>query len=457
MRRRSFTTFLLISAALAAVTGAAWLSRNPEAPIVTQAREWPLIGPLVASFQDAYLGAPDAEDSRFSEAETPTVGPGVDPGTTEVVQVQIVDADRVGAKPYVWADEGTLVHSEPEAESEVVETLTAMMNLAVLEQKGDWYRVRRIGTDTGYEPTWIHLPDYEEPERSRLLQTEPALPMEAVEASADLVGAARKLMAASAREEACGPYRLVTDVPDADLLVACSALASSLDAVYAERYGIEPIGLPAETILFFRDADAFRLFVEEHSDVRTGYAGHANAARGYLALYSGNLEHEQVLSTLVHELTHLVNRRALGPALPRWLAEGLADGLGDAVGDSGLAESVGGLSEARRLKAGYADGSVLSVARLVDLDGPGFDADPVSYDYEQSAFLVRYLLTDHELAPRFRVFLEGLALGEPYSRQTLKEVLGVDWADLDRRLELWVRTQQIDRLPIKATVEVPRD
>jgi hypothetical protein len=239
----------------------------------------------------------------------------------------------------------------------------------------------------------------------------------------------------------CGPYDLVTDAEPGPLASLCELVVAPLEAAYRTAFGIEPIGEADGIILLFAERDAFRRFAREVSGVRTGYAGHARAARGYVALPQGT--DELTARTLVHELTHLIDRRALGPALPRWLAEGLADYLGDAAGPAGL-ETVPGVlgaeGEIRRLQGAYAAGLAPSLYRLVGLGADEFDGASPSYDYEQSAFFVRYLLSDHELAPRFRRWLKTLAAGAVYEPESLRLALSVEWNALDTAFEYWVRT-----------------
>ncbi|MGB5173906.1 MAG: hypothetical protein WBQ30_04090, partial [Thermoanaerobaculia bacterium] len=86
----------------------------------------------------------------------------------------------------------------------------------------------------------------------------------------------------------------------------------------------------------------------------------------------------------------------------------------------------------------YETEQVPSVARLVTLGSKAFDGGAVSYDYEQSALLVRYLLLDPELASRFRGFLADLAGGAPYSPELLQQRQTVEWAELDHRLQSWL-------------------
>ena len=259
----------------------------------------------------------------------------------------------------------------------------------------------------------------------------------------ELVAAARNLMTDDGRERACGPYRLYTDVRDEALLTTCERLTSSLDATYAVRYGVTPLGQPAEAIFLFSTLDQYQGFVEQQTRMPIGYAAHADAGRGYLALYTGERSRQDFVETLIHELTHLINRRALGGNLPPWLSEGLADGIGDTTTADGLQQidgANGAEAQATRLEMGYEAGQVPSLSRLLEKNSGEFDSGTISYDYEQSAFLVRLLLTDPDLGPRFRSFLRALAAGSVYTPELFYEHLGLDASELDRRLEAWLRS-----------------
>ncbi len=257
---------------------------------------------------------------------------------------------------------------------------------------------------------------------------------------AGLLAAARRLLEGGGRQEACGPYPLYTDVADARLIAACGRLAEPLDEVYAARYGIRPRGTPAAAIVLFGNAESYRAFARKGS-VPLGYAGYALAARGLAVFHAGDLV-DSLVTTLVHELTHLVNRRALGINLPPWLAEGLADGIGDTATPDGFEplDGIAGLEAlAQRLRQAQTSGQAGSLERLVALPRGGFDRDVVSHDYEQSALLVRFLLSERELASGFRRFLSDFAGGQIYDPERLAADLGADWADLDRRFEQWLQ------------------
>lgn len=258
---------------------------------------------------------------------------------------------------------------------------------------------------------------------------------------------ARQALSGGGRQARCGPYDLYTDVPGDRLIAACGRLAEGLEDEYTRRFGVEPTGAPAEAIFLFRDRKGLRRFTgsiaERSGRPRlTGYAGHASAARGYVALHADSRDPDPTLRTLVHELTHLLNRRALGPELPRWLAEGMADAIGDRATEDGLlplAGVRGSEGEAKRLRLALDAGQIGSVERLLALAPGEFDRGVVSYDYEQSAMLVRFLLDQPDLTPRLRTALSDLAAGEGYEAGRFLGQLGLTAAQLDRRFEAWVR------------------
>ncbi len=267
---------------------------------------------------------------------------------------------------------------------------------------------------------------------------------------AALLGSARALLAGGGRRANCGPYQLYTDVADPRLIAACGRLASRLDDIYSARYGIQPRGEPAAAIVLFARVESYRAFAREGA-VPMGYAGYALAARGLAIFYAGEQRAgggtkplESFVTTLVHELSHLVNRRALGVNLPPWLAEGLADGIGDTATSEGfrpLEGTIGVEALALRLRQAQASARAGNLERLVSLKRGEFDRDVVSFDYEQSALLVRFLLSERELRSGFRGFLKGIAGGEAYDSERLADALDTDWAELDRRFEQWLFEQ----------------
>lgn len=275
----------------------------------------------------------------------------------------------------------------------------------------------------------------------------PGLP--APPADPALVESARSFLAPPVVPESCGPYRVLTDLDGprrAATLAACRALAATLDEEYRRRIGLPLAGPAAGTIVRFADRRRYREYQAAGAAgsgpaLPTGYAGFSLPWAGLVVLPVADLHGEEIASTLGHELAHLAHRRAFGRDLPPWLAEGLADALGDGATPNGFAplddrSVVAGIE--KRLRGGYELDRVGSLERLVALDGDGFDRGTVSYDYEQSALLVRFLLLDRELATRFRGWLAALADRGPRDSPTLPTALEIPWSELEARFAAWL-------------------
>jgi hypothetical protein len=247
-----------------------------------------------------------------------------------------------------------------------------------------------------------------------------------------------------ARAASCGPYSLVTDVQDEDLIRSCQTLARSLDEVYQERYGLLTVlaGPPKGAVVIFADRSDFRRFASQSGRVRVGYAGYSSGSQSTVVLTAEHVQRDELLRTLAHELSHLVTRRVLGSGLPPWLSEALADGVGDSATAEGwlpLRGLRGVEGPARRLDLAYGEKMVPSLQQLLVQDRGDFDGATVSFDYEQSALFVRYLLQNEVLAVRFRGYLQRLARSETYDAEALRQALGRSWEELDRGLEDWLR------------------
>ena len=340
---------------------------------------------------------------------------------------------------HVRVSAGTPAYRKSSADGPPFVTLGELAALPVLEKRDGWYRVRLPSEDG-----WVYLEDG--PSREFRVASHRPGPQPSATPDPARLADARSLMGGGTRDGSCGPYRLLTDVADSVLLDACARLGTQLDRVYAARFGVTPQGSPGEVILLFRDSAPLRAFAQQDGEVVLGYAAHARASRGYVAVAVGDRPRDRVMATLGHELTHLVNRRALGANLPRWLSEGLADGLGDTVTLTeieALRGTRGAEVEARRLRDGYDGGRAGSLARLVALEAGDFDRGATALDYEQSALFVRFLLLDdgpdRDLDDGFRSFLEHVAAGGDASPEVLRQHLGEGWDVLDGRLESWVR------------------
>ena len=385
----------------------------------------------------AGLGACDKPPPAISSQPSPVAS-----------EVEPVQRKPVDGTLHARIASGSILRAAPNSSAQAVRVLANDAILKVLAENDGWFRVAHpeADADADAEALWIAEGD----RARRLVLSTPWLPKRpAVTVDPETHAAARQLMT-DPREHRCGPYPLLTDVRRESVLEACDRLARGLDRAYELQFGVRPLvtaaNSDAETIFLFAKGDAFRRFVSQHGDSRLGYAGHAVASRGYLVLWLGDRDDDTLLTTLVHELSHLINWRALGGPLPRWLSEGLAESLGDRIegnrlrplGDTPSGPS-GVLGKRRRLLDGYQPGQPApSIERLAGLSAGNFDSQTESRDYEHSALMVRFLLVDPQLSSRFHSFLEELSNGRRYRPERLREHLGVDWQDIDRRFHDWL-------------------
>jgi hypothetical protein len=291
--------------------------------------------------------------------------------------------------------------------------------------------------------------------------TTPVRPLPALAADPSRLARVRELLGTRLLAGDLGPYRLLGDVePPA----RWAELAAALDAAYAERTGVDPLGVPAETVAVFAERADYRE-LQRGEDQLAGLDPDGHAGFGLAAL---TLEAEPggvAEATLVHELVHFVNRRALGPSLPPWLEEGLAEDLAWTRFDAGRGGfrwgelrpglhrqgsrlvMVGAVAGIDRLAAAHARGELPWIAELIALDWRDFVAAGAELRYAHARLLVGFLLDDPRLGGGFRGFLAGLAAGGDADRPALEAALGHRLAELELgfRSELQARkAREID-------------
>lgn len=352
----------------------------------------------------------------------------------------------------VWLEADTRLHREPAARSPVLTRLDVAVEVPVLERRGGWARVR-----SGAYKGWV-LVDRE------LADAEPALkgtqswaPPTSVAVAARLEHA-RSFLGDGERQLDLGPFRLYTDLPDGPRLDRLDGLAAQLATRFEERFGVTAApGEDASVVLYANEA-TYRAYAgadRQIADLET--AGHAVGPLAVLAL--AKRHPSEARQILVHELTHVLTHRALGPDLPAWLMEGLAEDLAySRVSKSGvlLPGTLDGWSATRTQPMLGARGEMrLAVERSRGGPKPTLEFfldrwdDPARPDlasflelpwydlmeperrrihYPMSAFFVRYLLRHH--GEGFRAYLRGLSRGEPADVETLLMRLGVE--DLER-------------------------
>ena len=437
---------VLVLVALAAL---AWLTRHPEADMLARATEWRYVGPLASKFREAYL-PPPAPAEQESEPEIVYVDPrgrplegGVRGGA---------NPDRtLGARPVVWVNEGTPIYSEPAASAAETARTSGIANLRILERRGDWFQVLYQG-----EAGWVFVEGYQESDEPPLGNAPlPPGPLEAQLPDAGRLALVHELMPGVERGR-IGPYDAYARQLDSELRAFLEALAASIERVYVERYGVVPVGDAGGAIVLFDRREDFAVYQGSELPLH-GIQAAGVTGGGVVAIDLDGRRREETAATMIHEIAHLLNRRALGPALPPWLEEGLADDLAHSeVAVDGTLETrrLGGLSLQRpdgwewrgalasavALRRALDDGRLTPLERLVSLDwnefvGPGESQD----NYAQASFWIRHLLAEPSTVGDFRGFLAGVAGGGSAEGEELRRRLGADWTLLDERYRRWIR------------------
>jgi hypothetical protein len=448
MRRDPLPWLLVLLLVL--LVGVAWLTRYPDSPVLDRVVGWPVVGPAAERFRDIYRPAPTPPVEEDGPAEIVVVGH------------EMVDAapgvESTQPMKRVWVRAGTELRKAPDPESAVVETLVSIRTMMVMERRGEWSRLSRVGLKGSLTEGWVRQADLGEPSADELWQPEPVVPLAATPPPEEILAEARKVMGEGVREMRCGPFRLLTDV-EGPIVESCPRLAGQLEHLYAARTGLEPVGEPAEAILLFDSHGAFLVFRTRVSPQSRRQA-FASPARGYIALASGGRLAEQVRATLAHELVHLLNRRFLGPALPSWLDEGLAEELAMSriaedgslepatlghweIGPMGARLMGGGLVKLGGLRSSMRRGDLPTLETLTRLDRADFQAEEsFQTHYSLSAFWVRYLLSGDPPAGGygFRAFLAAVAGGQPLDETLLLTSLGTAWPELETGFRQWLDT-----------------
>jgi len=431
---------LALMVGLGAVGVEMWASLYPRSPRLEQATFWPYVGDWIGRVRERHLGPPAARTSRRSPP-SPSPPP---PATDDLTPSGPVDLPP-GVWPEVWLDEGDVLRERPSSAAPAVVTATAIANVGVLEARGEWRRVRFHGREG-----WVRDKARDAPPLGSAV--EPVRPMSGRSAEPRLLAAARDVLAAAGVADPpprrLGPYPLLTDVDEPALFLLLDRAARGIEGAYRTRYGVAPTGEPAETVVLFRRRASYDDYLRISGGPRSE-TGHV--AGGVVAFYREGRLIEDVRTTLVHELVHVLGRRAIGPALPPWLDEGMADDLGESrIGEGaqvvpgtlggttlragGFFEQHGGEASRELLRRHAASGDLMPLARLVALDDVEFHSvRPPALAYAHASFFVRMLL-DGELAPRFQGFLRSVADGGPATPEALAAALGRPWEALDAAL-----------------------
>lgn len=500
---REVTGWLIIVLLVGSVAGFAWLTRHPDAPWLERAEEWPGVGPLAQSFRRAYLGPPESERraSRDADAEPEVIvvggprpgepldlrdytgplgrqasagatasradaarerprgespaaaGPDLPSPTLDIPSLVAVD----GPVPRIrriferrWLLPGTVLRADPAAGAAEVERAHELASVPVLGRDGEWLRVQLRGREGWADPA---SPAYEArpPGRRALNDRHLARP------PTDLLREVKELLGLRRPNRSLGPYAVYTDVEDEAVLELLDGVAGRLGEAYGARYGL---GVPRRrsgpVIALFADQADYEVLVRS---VSTPHEHPNGFAVGGLAIFFvGDRPRQTLVTTFVHELTHTLNRQAIGSGLPLWIEEGMASDLGavwiedpdaPAPGLVDAAVDRGQWRPQRILMAGEVTPVIGSYELLTTLPRSGF-YDGTGVGHRHSLLFIRCLLDggDDELAEGFQRFLFEAAGGYRPTPERLLDRLGRDWTQIgdtcvDHRRALQAETRRL--------------
>jgi hypothetical protein len=268
-----------------------------------------------------------------------------------------------------------------------------------------------------------------------------------------------------------GPFEVHYDLEVADPVLDLAPVAAALETSYRDRYGVDPGAGSREAVVLFARESSYRAYVGDEVPDDEEIAGHAGG--GIAVVLVGDRDRDQVRALFVHELTHLLNRRAFGPRLPPWLEEGLADepALGRYRADGrplvgtywgetrvsgrsvqdrqggiqGIVRREGSVGALHDLAWRALRGGLVALPDLLAMEWePFLRPEGRTLRYAQSAFFVRYLIEGRRPQYRdgFRRFLRSVAEGGPSGPGALEEALGDPLATVEAGFRSWLRFQQ---------------
>lgn len=356
---------------------------------------------------------------------------------------------------------GTNVYRLPDRRSALVDVLDFDAQRPVLERAEGWVRIR-VQAEAG----WVAIadgragPDVETPPDLTILASrrQPLTPLpERLERARAIVGDEGRSI---------GPFTLYTDVTDPETIDRIVTLATETPGAYTQHYGLEPRASDRFAVVVFAKEASYRVF-ENHESELVGLEAGGHSGGSVAAVYIEKRREDELGSTLLHELTHLLNRSAFYAALPTWLEEGMAEDLSYShIGPAGQIDPTrlggadrGRLQFDRNGMLTYVTeswGAPTALARLIEAQRRGeltglrdlfalshremvwLEGRPLRY--AQSAFFVRYLLEGAEESGRqgFLAFLRQAAKGGGVEPEDLVAELDRDWQQLENDFHRWL-------------------
>jgi hypothetical protein len=398
--------------------GRLWISRVVPLPWLALALGgllWPAEPAPALSSPQALHGQPNPQEPGTGVVEEPILGsPSAIPR-------------QAGSEEFIVVEAGTRLLGSPHPGAPVLDVVQTQIELPLLERLGPWVRVR-YGSWRG----WILPLGNEELPVSTQTLPEPG--------EERRLNRARELLGNAARTGNLGPYSLYTDLDDDELLERLAGVATHLTQSYGERYDLEVRLDGSEAVVLFADERDYRDFEAGERSI-AGVHTQGFARQGLVVLFVGERDLIATLQALIHELVHVLNRRALGTQIPAWLEEGLAEDLGFSriqadgrivVGSLGgdnvpFSTSASRVGSPHAFEIGGPRGSLVALliewheptrptlAELVAMPWQEFvESEAGAIHYAESAFLVRYFLDGRRRSLRegFRRYLRSMAAGE---------------------------------------------
>jgi hypothetical protein len=385
-----------------------------------------------------------------------------DDSREEILGAPAVIGAVVEPENLLTLEAGIRVRRSPHAGAPAIAVVDVRTAVEIVARLEEWLQVR-YGSLKG----WVRVD-----RQGRAVQD--TVPFRTVPDRRALEGAIRRLHAPP-QPGRLGPFDLFTDTTDQKLLEFLALVVTRLPEAFRARYGLDPGEEAQEAIVIFsREAD-YRAYARELS-AAGGYAqGHTS--QGLAVVFVEAQTPAEVAAILVHELTHLLNRRVLKTAPHPWLEEGMGNDLaycaitkrsgrlqlGTLGGQSVIVELpiylAGGASRVDRqvylkgpmaalslLQRRHRSNELLPLAQLMNMGWNEFiDPENLRERYDQSAFLVRYLLgsDDSRLAPGLRAHLSALAVGARAGPVELLGHLRCDLADVERGFARWLDQKSV--------------
>ena len=381
-----------------------------------------------------------------------------------------LEGDALG-KNTVAVVAGTPLLLEPWDDAEAVGEAPGGL-LSVWDRRPGWLQVI-VGSTIG----WVRLDDLdtaatavaEAAGEAKPLEdsaargrSQPAAPIAPVHA--EFVERARRILGGRGSEGRLGPFDLYTDLDNETLLSFLDVVASETPIAYLRLLDLPPTTRHEGAVVLLDRQDDYQE-LHDQLDLSNGEPVAGFEFGGVAVLLVEKRPPYELARTLIHELTHVLNRRYFAP--PRrpgdpvasnvvgpWLEEGLAGNLAlshvDRIGKihpqdlarqetriGNITQVSGGAVDIATVARWLQSKRLVQIAELVELErGEFFAGGDRGGHYLQSSALVRFLLTDRDLRASFLGFLGRVRAGDLDSSDLIAS-LPIEPASLEGRFTEW--------------------